>query len=382
MLSPTGKVLVASQSIKDLAGWTPEELVGHGLDGLIHSDDLPSYRHSFEHCLNTGEPLTIYYRFKTKDDQYILFETTGHAHVASTEPAGNASAIGHGPGAAGGTKCFFGMARPYPSKNQAMLDSFLELKFENERLRQELQVMYKDIENTSAHTDFGEHPHATQALQTLRLSPIANSHPPPRSDWPPDGRNYSLGSTTDGSPVDTTTNGGAGSATVINPATGLIQSSTLLPSSSSTYGALGIGISSGSAKGGPDAEKKKKVSPIDRGARGVGGGAVLTRCDATGVGCRSLKWRRASLCAATAERWTHQSGARWVPSLSESDAPGRSRLTPLLLERFPLAGPGRPQVAVQRVRAALRQGALKGEQGRQGRQRGGQQVGFCISRPP
>lgn len=164
VLTPAGKVLVASQSIRDLAGWSPDELIGQPLDGLIHPDDLPSYRQSFDHALNSSEPLTIYYRFKTKDEQYILLETTGHAHVPSTDTAlvsgvaGQPHSDGSGNGAGGGgIKCFFGMSRPYPSKNQAMLDSFLELKFENERLRQELQVMYREIENTSGQADFGKH---------------------------------------------------------------------------------------------------------------------------------------------------------------------------------------------------------------------------------
>ena len=164
VLTPTGNVLVASQSIKELAGWTADELIGQPLDQLIHPDDLPSYHQSFDHAMKTGEPLTIYYRFKTKDDRYILFETTGHVHVSSTDTGVNANGTGNAAGAqadrvasgTGAPKCFFGMARPYPSKNQAMLDSFLELKFENERLRQELQAMYQDIENTSGQAEFGK----------------------------------------------------------------------------------------------------------------------------------------------------------------------------------------------------------------------------------
>ena len=80
-----------------------------------------------------------------------------------------------------------------------------------------------------------------------------------------DGRNYSMGTNSDGSPLDAATAGGAGSTTVINPATGLIQSSTLLPSSSSTYGALGIGISNSAAKGGMEVEKKKKKPKVEEG---------------------------------------------------------------------------------------------------------------------
>lgn len=160
VLSPAGKIIVASASIKELAGWTLEEVVGQDMSALIHPDDLASFQQSFQACLQSGEPLTTYYRFRTKDDRYILFETTGRPHFNDTD--GVKAEVGGAASAASPrteeAKCFFGMSRPYPSKNQAMLDSFLELKFENERLRQELQVMYKDIEASAASTEaFGEH---------------------------------------------------------------------------------------------------------------------------------------------------------------------------------------------------------------------------------
>lgn len=43
-------------------------------------------------------------------------------------------------------KCFFAMARPYPSRNNATLDTFLELKIENEKLRMKLADIYREIE--------------------------------------------------------------------------------------------------------------------------------------------------------------------------------------------------------------------------------------------
>lgn len=52
-----------------------------------------------------------------------------------------------------------------------------------------------------------------------------------------------------------TTEGG-----VIDPVTGLVQGGALLPSSSNTYGALGIGISTNGSSKGDGHEKKKKVS--------------------------------------------------------------------------------------------------------------------------
>jgi len=133
VLSPKGEFVYATPCIRELAQWSPDDLFGRSVFDFIHPDDSEAVRRDFTEASKTQESLSLYYRFKTKPGSYILFEITGHWYYASTSPVeGQENA-----------KCFFAMARPYPSKNAAMLDSFLELKFENERLRQELLVMYK-----------------------------------------------------------------------------------------------------------------------------------------------------------------------------------------------------------------------------------------------
>ncbi|ORY59410.1 hypothetical protein BCR35DRAFT_309265 [Leucosporidium creatinivorum] len=215
VLSPSGDFMFVSPSINDLAGWTPEELVGRSIDELVHPEDVEGYRRDFTASLTEGQDLTLYCRFKTKDERYLLFEVTGHPYYAEFNGQQNC-------------KCFFAMGRPYPSKNQAMLDSFLELKFENERLRQELQVLYRDIEGSGDDAKSG--PGFTNLY---------------------------------GGPPDLIRSGSFDRRTsegVIDPVTGLVQAGGLLPSSSNTYGALGIGIStSGSSKG--DGHEKKKKKP-------------------------------------------------------------------------------------------------------------------------
>ncbi|GAA6029358.1 hypothetical protein JCM8097_003636 [Rhodosporidiobolus ruineniae] len=222
VVSPVGNFIFASNSIRDLAGYDPNELFGRSLFDYIHPDDSISFQRDFETSLRTGDHLTLYYRFKTKEGGFTLFEVTGHpyygedpAHPPGTQQRPN----GRPP------KCWFGMSRPYPSKNQAMLDSFLELKFENERLRQELLVMYKEVEGDApAGTGF---PYGQPGLYRT------DSFDPSRS--------------------------------VIDPATGLVQTQTLIPSTSNTYGALGIGISANGTKGDGTGEKKKKKARVEEG---------------------------------------------------------------------------------------------------------------------
>ncbi|GAA5920854.1 hypothetical protein JCM1841_002353 [Sporobolomyces salmonicolor] len=216
VLSPTGHFIFATPCIRELAQYTSDELFGRSLFDYIHPDDVAAFKRDFEASLRSSDTLTLYYRFRTKDDRYLLFEMTGHPYYAEES----------GPNAQPPVpKCFFAMARPYPSKNAAMLDSFLELKFENERLRQELLAMYKEIEGDGqAGTNL---PHGQSGVYR------ADSF---------DSR-----------------------ASVIDPVTGLVQTQTLIPSTSNTYGALGIGISANGTKGDGSGEKKKKKARTDEG---------------------------------------------------------------------------------------------------------------------
>jgi len=173
VISTDGTFIFASPSVDTLCGYDPEELRGQNFFDFLHPSDVEPFKREFFHCLaspkNTSTPssperLTAHYRFKTKDERHVLFEVTGHFFSGSTispTPTGSSSSSSNAsssnpspvpPAGGGGSqpKCFFGLARPYPSRSIAMLDSFLELKMENERLRQELLILYEEIEGEGA----------------------------------------------------------------------------------------------------------------------------------------------------------------------------------------------------------------------------------------
>lgn len=141
VLSPEGRFIFASESARELTGYSPDELFTRSIFDFIHADDVTAFKRDFETSCRTGDTLTLYYRFKTSDDRHVLFEVTGHPYYEGGKPQQTPDQP---------AKCFFATSRPYPSKNQALLDSFLELKFENERLRQELLVMYKEVEGNGS----------------------------------------------------------------------------------------------------------------------------------------------------------------------------------------------------------------------------------------
>ncbi|TVY56978.1 Cutinase gene palindrome-binding protein, partial [Lachnellula cervina] len=135
ILTPDGRILYLSPSSNHLTGYLQDELVGKFIVDFIHPDDSGIFVREFNESIASGHPLRFFYRFRRKDDTYTIFESHGHPHLTS-------EAAQFGPNnSAGFCRGFFMMARPYPTKNAALLDSFLEHKIENERLIRRIEEL-------------------------------------------------------------------------------------------------------------------------------------------------------------------------------------------------------------------------------------------------
>ncbi|RIA81527.1 hypothetical protein C1645_810010 [Glomus cerebriforme] len=135
VISPTGKLMYCSPSSTELVGYTPEELVNRTITDFIHVDDVDMFLREFGLANQNKTSFTLYYRFRKKDDKYIILEVNGHPYFENNST--------------GNCKCFFSMGRTYPSKTTAMLDSFLELKVENENLRRQLRELIGPSETST-----------------------------------------------------------------------------------------------------------------------------------------------------------------------------------------------------------------------------------------
>ena len=159
-LSPNGVFLFASPSIRDLAGYTSEELLGRLITDFLHNDDIPLFAASFNECTNSGRELLLYTRFRKKDGLYLILEITGRARYGDSRS--DAQIISNLTGSTINSpsiaKCFFGTARPYPSKNTQMLDSYLEYKMDNEKLKAKAKELYDEAE---AEGDFTSSPNTS-----------------------------------------------------------------------------------------------------------------------------------------------------------------------------------------------------------------------------
>jgi PAS domain S-box-containing protein len=138
ILTPDGRIVYISPSGRHLTGYAQDELVGKFIVDFIHPDDSGIFVREFNESIASGNPLRFFYRFRKQNGDYTIFESHGHPHLTS-------EAAAFGPNnAAGFCRGFFMMARPYPTKNAALLDSFLEHKLENERLTRRIADLRRE----------------------------------------------------------------------------------------------------------------------------------------------------------------------------------------------------------------------------------------------
>lgn len=139
ILAPDGRVLYISDSVKQLTGYTPEDIIGKSIVDFIHPDDSSMFVREFNNSVTSGDALRVFYRFrKQTGGEYAVLECHGQPHLTSgttSSSQNNTSAPCSG---------FFMMSRPYPSKNAALLDSFLEHKIENERLMKKIEDLRRE----------------------------------------------------------------------------------------------------------------------------------------------------------------------------------------------------------------------------------------------
>ncbi|TKA73688.1 hypothetical protein B0A49_04327 [Cryomyces minteri] len=139
ILTPDGRIQYVSPSCKYLTGYDTNQLNGKFVTEFIHPDDSGIFVREFNESIASGNPLRFFYRFRKDDGTYAIFESHGHPHLGS-----EAERFGPNNGA-GFCKGFFMMARPYPTKNAALLlDSFLEHKIENERLTKRIAELKRE----------------------------------------------------------------------------------------------------------------------------------------------------------------------------------------------------------------------------------------------
>ena len=75
-LDNEGKYLYASPAALPIAGYRPEDLLGHSVYDFFHPDDLASCADAHKRLLAGESPVTLTYRMRRKDGRHVWVETT------------------------------------------------------------------------------------------------------------------------------------------------------------------------------------------------------------------------------------------------------------------------------------------------------------------
>ncbi|KAJ2904546.1 hypothetical protein MKZ38_007878 [Zalerion maritima] len=145
ILDANGRVKYVSPSLTTLTGYAPEDLLDKFLKHMLHPDDVGLFVSELNESIATGNPLRLFYRFRKHDNTYAMFEAVGHGHIANAKFAPNPE------NKSPFCQAVLMVARPYPTKNAGLLDSFLEHKIENERLQRRIaELKREEVEEEEA----------------------------------------------------------------------------------------------------------------------------------------------------------------------------------------------------------------------------------------
>lgn len=188
VLSADGRIQHVSSSSKGLTGYESYMLLGKFMGDYIHQDDKSTFVREFNESIASGNQMRFFYRLKRNDGSFKIFEAFGHPHHSS-----EAFAFAGGRGGAPYCRGYFLMSRPYPAKNAALLDSFLEHKIENERLLKRISELKKEEQEEEAEQESlwrNQESEAMTASESLRTDEVSgsgqihDSMPPPARPVP------------------------------------------------------------------------------------------------------------------------------------------------------------------------------------------------------
>ncbi|CCG83728.1 protein of unknown function [Taphrina deformans PYCC 5710] len=134
VLDPVGQILYASSAVHALFEYTLEDVVGHNIMEFIHNDDVRAFVTAFNDAIMTNTTLFHYHRFRRRAGEFVILETNGRAVYSDTDLTMDENGR-----AVPACRCCILSARVYPTPSMTALDSFLELKLDNERLKAELR---------------------------------------------------------------------------------------------------------------------------------------------------------------------------------------------------------------------------------------------------
>ncbi|KAJ7256488.1 hypothetical protein B0H12DRAFT_1112318 [Mycena haematopus] len=186
VLSPQGKVLYCGNGLKGLLGWTDTDIIDYDFTDLLDAEDRDGFTTAFQESLRTGNAMTsIYVRIRTAPStlsdppmsEQLVFEVNGRAQITEAIEDSPEDAV----------QVFFMVAKPHPNKSVAMLDNFLDLQEEHDRLQHRVSELRAraprsipsspTLSTVSSQTSM----YATTSMVTKHLSQSPNTFATPQA---------------------------------------------------------------------------------------------------------------------------------------------------------------------------------------------------------
>ncbi|KAG6333578.1 hypothetical protein ID866_5507 [Astraeus odoratus] len=113
VLSNDAKVWFCGRAITELLGWRDAELIDRNFTDFVNAEDQQAFHAAFQDSLRTRTEMNSYIRLKCRNgfavqhvpQSQVLFELKGYPHYLDNESM---------------ARCFFAVAKPYPSRNVAI----------------------------------------------------------------------------------------------------------------------------------------------------------------------------------------------------------------------------------------------------------------------
>ncbi|KAJ3268968.1 blue light receptor [Borealophlyctis nickersoniae] len=129
VVSPSGVILFCSPSTRRFLGYSSEELSGRHVSEILHRDDRGLLLGNINTSCAERAEYFIYCRYQKKGGDFLLLEVRGKPY-----PDERTGAI----------KFVINTGREYRSKASMSIDSIMELRIENIRLRKKLEAALKE----------------------------------------------------------------------------------------------------------------------------------------------------------------------------------------------------------------------------------------------
>ena len=174
-----GAITFVSNSCNAVTKYQPCQLLGRPIAGFIHPDDYGPFTNEVNESISKLQSARFYYRFRSADGNWIVLEAQCRPFIIDALDA-LAS-----PYAGMGFHDVVVMARPYPNASASLLDSFLEVKMDNERLQRQIDDLKREACEDETIFHLQQQPKENNSLAGTPLSPSSifnRTTPEPQSN--------------------------------------------------------------------------------------------------------------------------------------------------------------------------------------------------------